>query len=285
MQELLADCICGITANDSVRSSKDVYARLRKFGLLAFGEVLFDIQPNDFLAIKRLLPRMASDEIQRNWTGNCGAPLLMQSMDFVRAVTAAYVALTKRDISSANILDFGCGYGRIARLMYFFVDPDRLMGVDPWDKSIEICRDSGLGDNFRQSDYLPETLPYDGKFDFIYAFSVFTHLSERTTLKCLATLRKYITAKGMLCVTIRPIEYWAGQQPQDEQVTRAIEVHRRTGFAFQPHLREAVDGDVTYGDTSLTPEWLTRNCPEWRVAGIDTSYSDKNQLYLYLVPV
>lgn len=283
MQELLAERISGITANNSVRSSKEAYAHLRQLGLLAFGEVLFDIQPNDFLAIKRLLPRMASDEIQRNWTGNCGAPLLMQSMDFVRSVTAAYVALTKRDISSAKILDFGCGYGRIARLMYFFVDPDRVIGVDPWDKSIEICRESGLGDNFRLSGYLPETLPCDGEFDFIYAFSVFTHLSERTTLKCLSTLSKYITANGMLCVTIRPIEYWA-DQAQDERIARAMEVHRRTGFAFQPHIREAVDGDITYGDTSLTPEWLARNCPEWRVAGMDTSYFDKNQLYLYLIP-
>lgn len=268
--------------DNPVHTATEAYARLRLCGLLAFGEVLFDIQPQSFQDIKQLLPRMASEEVQRNWTGNCGVPLLTQSMDFVRAVTSAYGVVARRDIASARILDFGCGYGRIARLMYYFVDPDRLIGVDPWDTSIDICRKAGLGENFRLSDYLPETLPCDGSFDLIYAFSVFTHLSERATRTCLAALRKYVATDGMLCITIRPIEYWAEHQPADDRAARAVHAHRQEGFAFIPHNRAAVDGDVTYGDTSMTPEWLVRHCPGWRIAGMDTSYFDRNQIYLYL---
>lgn len=284
MQQLLSKRVATVADDRSIKDSNDLLARLRDNGLLAFGEVIFDIQPDEFKEIKQLLPRMASDEVQRNWTGNCGLPLLMQSIDFVRTVSTAYSTLTKNNVRDAKILDFGCGYGRIARLMYFFAEPTNVFGADPWDESIKICKSCGLGDNFKQSDYVPTALPFGINFDFIYAFSVFTHLSEKTTRKCLSTLRKYVSTTGMLCITIRPIEYWSHHQPQDGRVADMISAHNDIGFAFQPHVREPLDGEITYGDTSMTPEWLTKNCPEWRVAGLDTSYFDQNQLYLYLMP-
>jgi len=284
MQELLVGYVSAIEKDLSVKTADKIYELLRKCGLLAFGEIMFDIQSDQFKRIKQFLPHMASEQVQRDWTGNSGTPLLMQSLDFVRSVTTSYCALTGRDISGAKVLDFGCGYGRIARLMYFFTDPVRIIGVDPWDRSIEICRDCGLGDNFRQSEYLPDMLPCEVTFDFIYAFSVFTHLSEKVTLKCLSTLRKYISPNGLLCITIRPIEYWQHHQPQDERIAGLVRTHRRVGFAFQPHVRDPIDGEIPYGDTSITPEWLAENSPEWRMLGLDASYLDEGQLYLYLAP-
>ena len=42
--------------------------------------------------------------------------------------------------------------------------------------------------------------------------------------------------------------------------------------------RPAVDGDVTYGDTSMTTEWIDANFPRWRISGIDRSLDDPYQL-------
>src|SRR5207302_6424763 len=142
---------------------------------------------------------------------------------------------------------------RIARLMYRFTRENRVFGVDPWDKAIAICNETGLRMNYFVSDYLPQSLPVGPvKFDLIYAFSVFTHLSERATVCSMKTLRDYISDGGVLVITIRPVEYW--QHDPHTSVAQKADLRKRhasTGFAFQPHMREPVDGDITYGDTSM----------------------------------
>ena len=42
---------------------------------------------------------------------------------------------------------------------------------------------------------------------------------------------------------------------RDDLVAR----HDRSGFAFVPHGLEAIDGEVTYGDTSLSFEWIKQH--------------------------
>ena len=72
---------------------------------------------------------------------------------------------------------------RLIRLLYKYVPVNNIYGVDPWDKSIEICEESNIKANLYISEYIPRTLPtpQNIKFDFIMAFSVFTHLSEKVT--------------------------------------------------------------------------------------------------------
>ena len=77
------------------------------------------------------------------------------------------------------------------RLMYFYQDPSLVFGCDPWDKSIALCKQAGLTENIALTSYLPEDLPYsDQLLDLIFAFSVFTRLSERATRQSLATAEK-----------------------------------------------------------------------------------------------
>jgi 2-polyprenyl-3-methyl-5-hydroxy-6-metoxy-1,4-benzoquinol methylase len=120
----------------------------------------------------------------------------------------SYTTLTNSDISMAKVLDFVCGWGRLIRLLYKLTSVDNIYGVDPWDRSIEICTNDGVKGNLALSEYVPETLPFDEQFDLIFAFSVFTHLSEKTTYKVLSTLRNYISKDGLLVITIRPREHW-----------------------------------------------------------------------------
>lgn len=220
---------------------------------------------------------MASLEVQRNWTGNTGHPLLVQTAEFVRSMLFNHAYITGKRVG--RVLDYGCGYGRVMRLLYRYLDEDRVVGVDPWDVSVKICRDAGIH-NVQQSEYLPVSLPVAGKFSLIYAFSVFTHTSKRATIQAMKALREYIAEDGMLAITIRPVEYWVGSKPEPAMV----EEHKRSGFAFIPHDREPVDGDVTYGFTSMTTEWLAQNCPGWKLAAEDWTSRNPFQRYLYLTP-
>lgn len=274
-----------IEADPAVDTRARALAALRGLGLDDFGELLLSMPNAAWPRLSALLPAMAPDEVQKSWTGNCGPDLLRQSCNFVRALGCNYVRHTGRMLDGARVLDFGCGYGRLARLMYHFTDPDALYGVDPWDESIRLCHAHGLVENFLLSDYLPETLPTGGlRFDLIYAFSVFTHLSERTAKLCMRTLREALADDGLLAVTIRPVEYWHADicARRDNTVEQMIETHRREGFAFKPHQREAVDGEVTYGDASMTFEWMRGNFPGWRIVGVDRCIEDGYQVYVFL---
>lgn len=266
-------------------SLTDALHSLRRLGLDDFGELLASMPNPDFPRLSRVLPKMASTEVQTSWTGAHGLSLLKQTSSFVRSAAYNFARLTGRPLDGARILDFGCGYGRIARFMYYFTDPERFIGLDPWDRSIELCRQAGFGDNFRQSEYLPRSLPVgDAQFDMIYAFSVFTHLSERATRQALETLRRYVQDSGLLIITIRPIEYWSIGRSDHGDTAALVAQHRQRGFAFQPHQREMVEGDITYGDTSMTAGWIAAEFPIWRIAGLDRSLDDPYQIYLFLQP-
>ena len=115
-----------------------VLASLRKLSLDDFGLLLLSMPNPDYPNLSKVLPRMASDEVQQNWTGACGQPLLQQSLDFVRSVRTEFTGAKGKPLEDAKILDYGCGYGRLLRLMMRFASVDNLVGCDPWDESIRI---------------------------------------------------------------------------------------------------------------------------------------------------
>jgi SAM-dependent methyltransferase len=288
MFEHVRDALLKIEAETHDSSLGTVLPSLRRsLGLDDFGEVMISLPMEEFPRISQALPRMASAEVQANWTGNHGVPLLRLSCNFVRSAVYNFGRLASRPLDGAAILDYGCGYGRLARLMYYFTDPERLFGVDPWDRSIEICHADGLSDQyFRQSDYLPESLPLPrADFALIYAFSVFTHLSLRATTKALETCRRYIADNGVMIITVRPVEYWDADPniPRD-LVPQLRTAQREQGFAFWPHQRVAVAGDITYGDTGISVGWIEANFPRWAVATVDRSLDDPYQIYVFLRP-
>jgi len=288
MLAYVAKTIKSIESDKLVSDFPSAISALRAVGLDDFGEFLIGLPNSQFPKLSKILPRMASDEVQMNWTGQCGVPLLKQSLSVTRSIAANFPEITGSALSGKRILDFGCGYGRLARLMFYFTD--RIEGVDPWSRSIEICRECGLGTQFRQSEYLPKDLPVepDARFDLIYAFSVFTHLSKRATLTALETLRNYIADNGVLMITIRPVEYWNLSEwmntLKNAKAADCNREHETKGFCFVPHDRAAVDGDITYGDTSMSLEWLSENARQWKIAKIDRSIEDAYQIYVYLVP-
>lgn len=278
-----------IERDDTIQTRQDVLARLRILGLNDFAELLVTMPNIRYPKISSLLPQMAPDATQIAWTGTSGLLLLEQTIDFVRSMVANYSQITGRPFrADTRVLDYGCGWGRIARLMYFYVNESQYFGLDPWDRSLEECRKCGLTENLHLSEYLPVDLPLpDIKLDLAFAFSVFTHLSRRATITSLAALRKYVQDDGLITFTIRPIEYWSlnPHRLPKQTINQAVQSHNDTGFAFIPHAIPPIDGDVTYGDTTMSLEWIQANIPGWSLAGLDRSRKDDMQIYVFMKPV
>ena len=264
---------------------RQALALLRQLPAEIFAHLLLE-PPAATPALRAMLPSMASDDAQRHWTGASGALLMSQSLDFMRAVDAASREHLGHGISG-KVLDYGCGWGRLLRLLLWYVDPDRIYGVDPWDQSLSMCRQHNCPGQLALCDYVPSSLPFTECFDLIYAFSVFTHLSERTADAVLRVLSSHISSKGMLVITIRPPEYWKahGAWRAGYSAEGMLQQHEQHGFAFVPHERDAIDGDITYGDTSMTLDFLRHRWPDWKVVGTAHNASDPLQLLVFMLPV
>lgn len=237
-----------------------------------------------------ILPTMPSDEVQTTWNGATGHALLRQSVAFIRTVIGSYHAITQRSILEATALDFGCGWGRLTRLLYKYIPYDRIWAVDPWDRSIEMCQECSVLGNLAISDWIPRSLPVDGRrFDLIIAFSVFTHLSEKVANIAARTLRGHLTDDGLIAMTIRPVEYWHhyyefAAHGLDPKVARpqVLRRHHEYGFAFLPHNGQKIEGEVTYGDTSMTLEYIETNFEGLRIRAVDWHEIDPVQLIVFL---
>ncbi|MFP3565441.1 class I SAM-dependent methyltransferase [Paraburkholderia sp. SIMBA_030] len=273
--------------NTAVAAGQNPYAVLRKLPVDAVGDVLMYIPP-EYEAARRALPPMAPDAIQDSWTGTHGYPLLLQSSAFIRVLENGFRRYAGRPLDDTKILDYGCGWGRLIRLLYRFTDPANIFGCDPWDRSIELCRESRLAGTFAISEYIPTKTPFPGqKFDLIYAFSVFTHLSARSGKAVMDVCRQSIADNGLMVVTIRPLSYWVSHDQKQNVVDVAAmqRDHVEKGFAYTPHGREPIDGDITYGDTSMTLDYIKRNWDGWDVAGVEFNLQDPFQTIVFLRPV
>jgi SAM-dependent methyltransferase len=254
----------------------------RDIPLDIFGYLLLDV-PSQFSNIKNIFPSMPSDAVQKDWTGAHGIPLLTQSSAFMKTLISHYRNITRKDLETTVVLDYGCGWGRLIRLLYKFVSFERIYAVDPWDKSIDLCQQHGVRGNVALSKYVPKLLPFERQFDLIYAFSVFTHLSEKTVHVVLSTLRKYVAESGLLVLTVRPKEYWAGDS-QPALASKMMRLHDEKDFAFNPHNRRPIDGDITYGDTSIAPAYFEKHFPQWKLITIEYNLVDAHQVILFFQP-
>jgi SAM-dependent methyltransferase len=242
---------------------------------------------DEYPYLKAQLPEMPSDEVQQQWTGAAGHTLMAQSCAFVKTMIGAFEQITGKSLESSHVLDYGCGWGRLSRLMLKYVPQANIWAVDPWDESIKLCQQHRMLVHLAISDYVPDSLPVGViRFDLMFAFSVFTHLSQKTAQKVLKVLRDYAQDDALLVITIRPPEYWTVHSnfPPDINARKMIAKHNSSGFAFIPHNRPPINGEVTYGDTSISLEYIKNSWQGWNIYGTELNLVDPYQLIVFMRP-
>jgi hypothetical protein len=198
--------------------------------------------------IKSFLPDWPDEQLQRNWVGNCGEPLDHQSFGFIRNLKSAYLRYGSKQLSHSTVLDFGVGWGRLIRYLAKDVPAEHLWGCDSDTEILAICERTRVPGVLRQSAVRPVDLPFDGKADLAYAFSVLTHLSERTHKEVLKCLHQSLSSDGILVVTVRPRAFLA--------TMGLLEADYRKGYLFAPHNVPPVDGDVSFGDAVIADSYI-----------------------------
>lgn len=213
--------------------------------------------------IRALLPEMPTPQLQMNWNGAHGIELLRQSKAFYGQVKAVSDRLSTTPLRESRVLDFGIGWGRLARLFARDVRPGNLMGVDPTDAILEVCRQSRVPAKLARTDFIPESLPFED-IDLAYSFSVFTHISEAASEACLDVLHAAMVPGGLLVVTVRPPGYldlspW--MHPVAIERDDRYEALREPRYIFVPHPAteghpQYDGGEMTYGETLINLPWI-----------------------------
>ena len=103
------------------------------------------------------------------------------------------------------ILDFGCGCGRVARHWANLEGPE-IYGSDYDPELTEWC-DSNIPFMRARVNGLEPPLPFDARFDLIYAISVFTHMTEELQRAWIAEFTRALTPGGLLIFTTHGRRY------------------------------------------------------------------------------
>jgi hypothetical protein len=152
------------------------------------------------------LPFLPTKEEQLRFTGRSGKGNLLQAFEFYKFVRTQL--LIGGDIQrGSNILDFGCGWGRVARFWLRDIEPSNLWCADCLDDAIDLLKRTQIKSNILQNAPTPPIENLTCKFRLIYAFSVFSHLSESAANAWIEYFAEMLHPGGTLVITTRGRDY------------------------------------------------------------------------------
>ena len=234
--------------------------------------------------IRALLPDVPDVALQELWNGTSGVSLAAQSAAFYRRLCQRFGERSDVRLSEARVLDLGCGWGRLTRFLARDVAPGRLYGCDPAQQILDICAQSRVPANLARSEFVPERVPFDEQFDLVFAFSVFTHLSEGAHEASLRALHRAMRPGAVLVVTVRPPAY-ARQSP----LLGGVEVEPEAPqYVFVPHPAQGShpqyeSGEMTYGEAIITLPYIAEHwSPLFDVLDVDVLIDDLHQVMVTL---
>jgi SAM-dependent methyltransferase len=108
----------------------------------------------------------------------------------------------KRNLSSFHdILDFGCGCGRVLNWLYR-ASKSNYYGTDIDKRAIEWCKNNLKFAEFDLNKPFPPLGHRSESFDLIYSISVFTHIDEETQQAWIQELHRVLKPKGILLISV-----------------------------------------------------------------------------------
>ena len=156
--------------------------------------------------------------------GHGSASLFLEGgLSASEAIRAALARNGLRMDQFESVLDFGCGVGRIIRHWNGAHRP-ALHGTDYNAELIDWCSTNLKSVEFRVNT-LSGALPYDNEtFDFIYSFSVFTHLREPLQFHWIDELARVLKPGGYIYLTTHGDHYLTALNATEQEQFRKGEL-------------------------------------------------------------
>jgi ubiquinone/menaquinone biosynthesis C-methylase UbiE len=149
-------------------------------------------------------PGFPPPDLQVQFVGSDYEQTLREASVFYTFVKSQAQSLEMRLRRNSRFLDFGCGWGRFLRFFWKDINENMLFGCDVNSVILDVCRETHVPGNLAHIS--PEgRLPYRDKyFDFVIAYSVFTHLPERMNLHWIREIARVSKPGCIFCLTLEP---------------------------------------------------------------------------------
>jgi SAM-dependent methyltransferase len=146
--------------------------------------------------------------------GNFDVPTFIQvGEQCARDITAAILREGRRIEDFEEILDFGCGCGRILMPLRRLAPHARFFGSDIDPEAIEWCARNLHWGTFAVNRYEPP-LPFaEDQFDLVCSISVFTHLRPESQFLWLEELQRVTRPGGIVLLTVHGYHCWKSLSP------------------------------------------------------------------------
>lgn len=149
------------------------------------------------------LPAFPSDDVQTRTTGQAGANTLKEAYIFYQDCVEMFSTLGRPINQNAKLLDFGVGWGRIARFFLRDLPLSNIYGLDVMSEFVDICKETFRSDNFFVTTPFPPTDMPAGSFDFVVGYSVFSHLSEQACKEWMQEFHRLTKPGALVALTTR----------------------------------------------------------------------------------
>ncbi len=134
--------------------------------------------------------------------GHADAGLFLRQGREIAGFIAELATRHGGSVQSGDVLDFGCGCGRIARRIAPAISASggSYTGVDINAELVDWCSGALPGRYLRNSLHPPSPLP-DAAFDLLFSVSVFTHLPRQRMQGWLADFKRVLRPGGLALVS------------------------------------------------------------------------------------
>jgi len=154
---------------------------------------------------------------------------------------------------SSALLDFACGYGRLARFLVKDVGPQNITVADIDARAVDFCK-SRLGVTGFNSTRHPGELVHDGQYDGVLVVSLFSHLSLQLWSLWLERLFEMVKVGGVLLFSTHGLHAYG---LLNEQARRVVE-ELSEGFYYVGVSETNRLSSMDYGTTYVSQTYVER---------------------------
>lgn len=224
-------------------------------------------------------PGFPDEALQAQFVGSSNEAALREGFEFYRLVKGYSVALGRPfDKKATRLLDFGCGWGRYLRIFKKDISEENLFGVDVDPTILNQCRINNVPGEFCRI-FPSGKLPYpDSFFDFVIAYSVFTHLPEHVHIHWAHEIARVAKPGCIFVLTLestrfldfveklgrsKPAEDWHGWHRSLSEFSGNIPAYRKAyskgEFVYLPTGGGDYRSADVYGDAVVPKEYVERS--------------------------
>lgn len=259
--------------------AEDVPAILAPLSVDTFGVLMWrrDQLRNSYPALYKLLPALPPPDVQERFAGTSGEALLPMACAFMNYFEKMCRLHLSTPLSESQVIDYGCGWGRLTRFLLKFFPVSQIRALDPDADVLRYLDDSVLAPCTRVISRRPDANPVEAPAEVAFLFSILTHTPPTITNAIAHWLAHALKPGGLAIVTIRPRAYWHHRSafPPTQNENTFAQAHDKNGFAFLPEGA----GSEEYGDASYSDAFFLSLFPDFDV--IDRTFTIVDPLQYY----